>query len=118
MRQPLPSSRGKPFQSKLEPFADLIRDLRRRRKSYRLIAQILRDEHGVVTDHTSIWSYVKVRSRSRAVYTMTDDTVRKHPTPSAFDPIARLKAKPVAGPSAPIFEYDENKPLTLINEKL
>ena len=112
-----PSVRGNPFQSKLEPFADLIRDLRRRRKSYRLIAQMLRDEHGVVTDHTSVWSYVKVRSRSRPVYTMTEDIVRKHPTPSALDPIARLKAKPVVAPATPIFQYDENKPLTLINEK-
>jgi len=117
VNQILPSSRGKPFQSKLEPFADIIRDLRRRRKSYRLIAQILRDEHGVVTDHTSIWSYVKVRSRSRPVYTMTENTVRQRPTPSTLDPIARLKAKPVATPPAPVFQYDENKPLTLINEK-
>jgi hypothetical protein len=116
--QPLPSSCGKPFQSKLEPFADLIRDWRRRRKSYRLIAQMLRDEHGVVTDHTTVWSYVKVRSRSRPIYTMTESTVGQRPTPSALDPIARLKARPVAAPSAPIFEYDENKPLTLINEKL
>jgi hypothetical protein len=112
------SARGKPFQSKLEPFADLIRDLRRRRKSYRLIAQMLRDEHGVVTDHTSVWSYVKVRSRARPVYTMTESTVGLRPTPSALDPIARLKAKPVATPPAPVFQYDENKPLTLINEKL
>jgi hypothetical protein len=117
VKQIPPSARGNPFQSKLEPFADLIRDWRRRRKSYRLIAQMLRDEHGVVTDHTSIWSYVKVRSRSRPVYTMTEDAVRKHPTPSVLDPIARLKAKPVVAPKAPIFEYDENKPLTLINEK-
>jgi hypothetical protein len=112
-----PSARGNPYQSKLEPFADLIRDWRRRRKSYRLIAQMLRDEHGVATDHTSIWSYVKVRSRSRSVYTMTDNTSRQRPTLSGLDPIARLKAKPVAAPSPPIFEYDENKPLTLINEK-
>lgn len=95
----------------------MIRDWRRRRKSYRLIARILRDEHGVVTDHTTVWSYVKARSRSRPVYTMTEDTVRKHPTPSALDPIARLKAKPVVAPATPIFQYDENKPLTLINEK-
>ena len=113
-----PSARGNPYQSKLEPFTDLIRDWRRRRKSYRLIAQILRDEHGVVTDHTSIWSYVKVRTRSRPVYTMTENTGRQRPTPSALDPIARLKAKPVATPPAPVFQYDENKPLTLINEKL
>jgi hypothetical protein len=111
------SVRGNPYQSKLEPFEDLIRDLRRRRKSYRLIAQMLRDEHGVVTDHTSIWSYVKVRSRSRPVYTMTENTGRQRPTPSALDPIARLKAKPVATPPALVFQYDENKPLTLINEK-
>jgi hypothetical protein len=112
-----PSARGNPYQSKLEPFADLIRDWRRRRKSYRLIARMLRDEHGVVTDHTSVWSYVKVRSSSRPVYTMTEDTARKHPAPSALDPIARLKAKPAPAPATPIFQYDENKPLTLINEK-
>ena len=111
------SARGNPYQSKLEPFADLIRDLRRRRKSYRRIAQILRDEHGVVTDHTSIWSYVKVRSRSRPVYTMTGNEVQQRPTSSALDPIARLKAKPVVAPATPIFQYDENKPLTLLNEK-
>jgi len=78
---------------------------------------MLRDEHGVVTDHTSVWSYVKVRSSSRPVYTMTEDTARKHPAPSALDPIARLKAKPAPAPATPIFQYDENKPLTLINEK-
>ena len=78
---------------------------------------MLRDEHGVVTDHTSIWSYVKVRSRSRTVYTMTEHTVGQLPRPSGLDPIARLKAKPVAAPPPPIFQYDENKPLTLINEK-
>jgi hypothetical protein len=48
---------------------------------------------------------------------MTEETVRKHPTPPALDPIARLKAKPVPTPKEPIFQYDENKPLTLINEK-
>ena len=78
---------------------------------------MLRDEHGVVTDHTSVWSYVKVRSRSRPVYTMTENTGRQRSTPSALDPIALLKAKPVPPPKEPIFQYDENKPLTLINEK-
>ena len=109
------SARGNPYQSKLEPFADLIRDLRRRRKSYRRIAQILRDEHGVVTDHTSIWSYVKVRSKSRPVYTISEDVPKQR---ASTDPIARLKAKPVPPPKEPIFQYDENKPLTLINKKI
>jgi hypothetical protein len=78
---------------------------------------MLRDEHGVVTDHTSIWSYVKVRSRSRPVYTMTESAVGPRPTASALDPIARLKARPAVAPPAPIFQYDDNKPLTLIKEK-
>ena len=77
---------------------------------------MLRDEHGVVTDHTSIWSYVKVRSRSRPVYTMTKNMGQQRPTPLALDPIARLK-RSRGNPPAPIFQYDENKPLTLINEK-
>jgi hypothetical protein len=112
------SSRGKPFQSKLEPFADLIRDLRRRRKSYREIAEILRDEHGIVADRTTVWSFVKVRSKHRHVFTMAEELVPARAAKSSSDPIAALKAKPVPVPKKPLFIFDENKPLTLKTEQL
>jgi len=112
--------RGKPFQSKLEPVREIIRGLRRKRKSYREIAQILRDEHGVAVDRTTIWSFVKVRSHLRRVITMADELVLAVKRPSfaeGRDAINTLKAKPAPEAKKPIFTYDEDKPLTLKTEK-
>jgi hypothetical protein len=111
--------RGKPFQSKLEPVAQVIRDLRRHRKSYREIAQILRDEHGITVDRTTIWSFVKVRSNPRRVIVMADEAtpVAMRSETRGFDAIAALKAKPAPVPKKPVFTYDEEKPLTLKTEK-
>ncbi|MCE0499515.1 MAG: hypothetical protein LV481_16365 [Methylacidiphilales bacterium] len=122
MTSPTNFPRGKPFQSKLEPVAQVIRDLRQHRKSYREIAQILRDEHGIAVDRTTIWSFVKVRSHPRRVITMADEasvvTVRR---PSSVadgrEAIAALKAKPAPVPKKPLFTYDEENPLTLKTEK-
>ena len=117
--QSLPSSRGKPFQSKLEPVAQVIRDLRRHRKSYREIAEILRDEHGVAVDRTTIWSFVKVRSNPHRVIAMADDStpVALSTETRGFNAIAVLKAKPAPAVKRPLFIYDENQPLTLKTEK-
>ena len=111
--------RGRPFQSKLEPVAQVIRDLRRHRKSYREIAQILRDEHGVAVDRTTIWSFVKVRANPRRVIAMADESasVAMRTGTRGFDAIAVLKAKPAPAVKKPLFTYDENQPLTLKTEK-
>ena len=111
--------RGSPFQSKLEPVAQVIRDLRRHRKSYREIAQILRDEHGVAVDRTTIWSFVKVRANPRRVIAMADDLtpVALRTETRGFNAIAALKAKPAPAVKRPLFIYDENQPLTLTTEK-
>jgi hypothetical protein len=115
----LPSSRGKPFQSKLEPVTEIIRDLRRHRRSYRQIAQILRDEHGIVADRSSIWNYVKVRSKPRRGFAMLEETaVAPRAVTNGQSAIERLKAKSAPPVRKPIFTYDENKPLTLTTEKL
>ena len=110
---------GRPFQSKLEPVAQVIRDLRRHRKSYREIAQILRDEHGVAVDRTTIWSFVKVRSNPRRVIAMADESApaAARTGTRGFDAIAVLKAKPAPAVKKPLFTYDENQPLTLKTEK-
>ena len=122
MTTPTKFQRGKPFQSKLEPFVQVIRDLRRQRKSYREIAQALREEHGLTMDRTTIWSFVKVRSHPRRVITMADETavvVVRKPTAVADsrDAIAVLKAKPAPVPKKALFTFDEDKPLTLKTEK-
>jgi len=116
--QTLPSSRGKPFQSKLEPVVEIIRDLRRHRKSYRQIAQILRDEHGVVADRSTIWNYVKVRSKPRRDFAMLEESSAISRTAvSGRSAIELLKAKPLPPAKKPIFTFDENKPLTLKTEQ-
>jgi len=112
-----PTSRGKPFQSKLEPFADLIRELRRRRKSYREIAEVLRDEQGIAADRTTIWSFVKVRSKPRRMIAMAEESASAPAREALLDPILRLKAKPVPETKKPIFTFDENKPLTLTTQQ-
>jgi IS30 family transposase len=116
--QTLPSSRGKPFQSKLEPVAEIIRDLRRHRKSYRQIAQVLRDEHGILVDRSTIWNYVKVRSKPRRDFAMLEDpSAISRTAANSRSAIELLKAKPLPPAKKPIFTFDENKPLTLITEQ-
>jgi hypothetical protein len=114
MNTRLPSSRGKPFQSKLESFADFIRYLRRRRNSYREIAARLREDHGITVSPSTIFSFVKVRSKHRKFYAMAEDrSARPVPILQGLDPIEALSRKPIEKPKAPLFVFDENKPLTL-----
>jgi len=116
--QSLPSSRGKPFQSKLEPVAEIIRDLRRHRKSYRQIAQVLRDEHGILVDRSTIWNYVKVRSKPRRDFVMLEDaSAISRTAASSRSAIELLKAKRLPPAKKPLFTFDENKPLTLITKQ-
>ncbi len=119
MRTPTNFPRRGAFQSKLEPFAQIIRELRRRRKSYREVAQILRDEHQITVDRTTIWSFVKVRSRPRRVIAMASDSAPGEikSVGRGFDAIAALKSRPTPKAKKPLFTYDENQPLTLKTEK-
>jgi transposase len=51
----------KPPRSKLEPHYDLIRELRRRSKTYREIAKILEEHVGLHVDHSTICDFTGVR---------------------------------------------------------
>lgn len=77
---------GKPFQSKLEPYYDLIRDLREKQWSYRKIAEALGTEHGLNVSANAIFSFVKVRAKRRHVFTLPNRT--PNPPPTAINPIA------------------------------
>ena len=111
----LPHSGGKPFQSKLIPFTDQIRSWRHQRKSYVEIARLLAGQ-GVPASPSTVFSFVRVRSRQRQPITMLDPAPFPRPLPAAtgnLDAIETLKRKPAASPAKPAFHFDETKPLTL-----
>jgi hypothetical protein len=124
----------KPARSKLEPYAELIHELRRRGRSYREIADILADRCGVRVGVHTLYNFVRVRtvaskkSTSKpakataagavpqpvaAVTTAsTDADVRQR--------IQALKERPAtarAKSAGKVFHYDENVPLTVKSPK-
>ena len=52
----------KPARSKLEPYAELIHELRRRGRSYHEIAGILADRCGVPVGVHTVYNFVRVRT--------------------------------------------------------
>jgi hypothetical protein len=61
---------GKPFQSKLEPFYGFIRECRTKRWSYVRIAEAISRDHGMRVSANAVFSFVKVRSKGRKLYTL------------------------------------------------
>jgi|SRR5690606_26124952 len=72
--------------SKLEPLKELIRTLRQRRVSYVRIADILRISCGVSAAPSTVHNFVKTRSRSKPVITMTPDESRPSEPPETPAP--------------------------------
>ncbi len=87
---------GKPFQSKLEPFLTLIREWRHQRWSYPRIAEALRKQHGITVAPSTIFSFVKVRSRNRRIFAL----------PEAKPPLAPSSEK--SPPAHDFFEQSTN----------
>jgi hypothetical protein len=54
-----------PYQSKLIPHEDFIRECRAKRWSYPRIAAALLEQHGLKVGATTIFDFVKVRARKR-----------------------------------------------------
>lgn len=81
---------GKPFQSKLLPHLDFIRECRAQRMSYPRLAAELHMRFGLKTAPANIHSFVKVRARRHAVYTLPPPepvkvaSAFRHSAPSAF----------------------------------
>ena len=101
---------GKPFQSKLNPHMEFIRESRARGLSYREIAAELESRFGLRTAPANIFSFVKVRARRRPVFAMpqreTAIVAPSRPAPAG----ARTHTRPPAGP-ANWLNYDPEKPL-------
>jgi len=101
---------GKPFQSKLIPHSDFIRESRARGLGYREIAAELHVRFGLRTAPANIFSFVKVRARRRPMFSLppreSSAAPPTCPTPAAPRPPARP-----ATALANWLNYDPEKPL-------
>ena len=87
---------GRPFQSKLEPHLDFIREGRRKRWSYRRIAQAIGEQFGMKVSPNAIFSFVKVRSKPLRMYELHSPSTPSttHPADGFFEsPSAQPKPK-------------------------
>lgn len=73
---------GKPFQSKLEPFYEFIREGRAKRWSYQKIAEVLTQERGLSVSANAVFSFVKVRAKRRKLYALPPLEASAFPSPS------------------------------------
>jgi hypothetical protein len=105
--------------SKLEPFRDLISQLRRKRYTYREIATFLRQQANLDVHWTTVNSFVRVRARQRRLQFELPQTattaVAGLPLPRPSQPASRPPT-----PNAPTkpFHFDPSKGLTLSDEVL
>jgi hypothetical protein len=86
---------GKPFQSKLIPYEDLIRDLRKAGRTYREISDILKKDHGIEAHPDTVNSFVIVRARGAKVYTLPD------PAPSTPQTVTKPARSPAKASGTP-----------------
>ena len=107
----------KPPRSKLEPHRELIRELRRKGRTYREVARLFYERLGLYVTPSTLHSFVKVRAkhRKRTQYELPP-LEPSSANSSALDGVAALRAKPVVPKSKPTrFVFRENEPLTLTN---
>jgi hypothetical protein len=119
----------KPPRSKLEAHADVIAALRRKRHTYREIAEFFRERLSITVSPSTVHDFVRVRrGRGKRNIGSARDGVPSDPNalhrpkatenPSAADEAARhriaaLKRRTLAEDPKPLFKYEEDEPLKL-----
>src|ERR1700679_1104790 len=63
---------GKPFQSKLEPHYDLIREARRNRQTWQAVVEMLATK-GITTSRPAVYLFMKRRRKRRYAFGMEPD---------------------------------------------
>ena len=98
---------GRPFQSKLLPHCEFIRECRAQRMSYPRIAAELRARFGLHSAPSTIFSFVKVRARRRPVFALPESgrTPAASAAPRSTQPVLR------AGVRSNWLSYDPAQPL-------
>lgn len=111
--------------SRLEPYQDLINELRRRGGTYRDIARILVEQCHIRTSRSAINDFVRVRSRRKGLKrqaagsSATNAPIQSNRENPSFDEVyrrmAELKQKPIPPQTTPeLFHYDPDKPLHIL----
>jgi len=101
---------GKPFQSKLVPHTEFIRESRARGLGYREIAAELNSRFGLRTAPANIFSFVKVRARRRPLFAMPQRETLSVPLSRPAPTAPRLPTRPATAPSNWL-NYDPEKPV-------
>ena len=110
--EPLPE---KPPRSKLEPHRELIRELRRKGRTYREVARLFHERLRLHVILSTLHSFVKVRAkhRKRKQFELPPVSLAAADSP-VLDRVAELKAQPTEREAKRTrFVFRENEPLTL-----
>ena len=101
--------------SKLEPHRELIRELRRKGRTYREVARLLHERIGLYVAHSTIHSFIKVRAKHRKRTQFELPSMELTSAQSSMrDHVATFKAKPTEQQTKRArFVFRENEPLTL-----
>jgi hypothetical protein len=99
----------KPFQSKLRPHLEFIRECRAREMSYPQIAVELRTRFGLSAAPSTIFAFVKVRARRRTVFTLPARGAMA--TSSNARPEATHATPPRPATAGNWLNYDPSRPL-------
>jgi hypothetical protein len=120
--------------SRLEPYWELIREMRRRGRTYREIAHVLADKCQVTVAASTIHDFVQLRSKNRSRKPQAElpsrpEAETTEPAPAAETAasgaasddevrarIDAIKRRPQPEKPKRVFEYDENEPLRVIRE--
>ena len=122
----LKNASEEPTRSRLEPYRDLIRELRRRRYTYRKITRLLQDSFGLTFPKSTLNDFVIACSKQRKLYFQIPpdppaSSTNSSPTQSASGPstLPHTTSRP-SGPNVPQkrFHYDPEEGLTLSEEDL
>lgn len=116
----------KPPRSKLQAHADLISALRRKRLTYREIAQFFREHLAITVAPSTIHDFVRVRRQRRSVSINEERTgdepesvlePRATGIPAQEDAVQRkinaLKQRTPTNEPQPLFTYEADEPLKL-----
>ncbi|MCF7791587.1 MAG: hypothetical protein K9L78_04855 [Victivallales bacterium] len=110
--------------SKLQPVAKVILELRGKDCSYRKIAEYLRTNYEINVDHSSIFAFVKVRSKKKQVIEMLEENIvnsskenlRSKIRQNDFKEKGGIKKLEAVGKDfdwgEKLFTYDRSKPIT------
>ena len=115
LRTILESLPEKTYRSKLEPHRELIRELRRKGRTYREVAHLFEERFGLYVAPSTLHSFVKVRAkhRKRTQFELPPVQLATAESP-VLDRVSAFKAKPVVRTAKPArFVFRENEPLTL-----